>query len=114
MIQYTLRRIVFLSLTMLLTSILIFIIAQVIPGDVCRVILGREVGEAALVNCRQELGLNQPVYRRYFDSIVRRQYLRLLRVYSLLLIAMMFYVPQFFGETFRHQYRWFVAKRHCQ
>ena len=38
------------------TSFLIFLIAQIIPGDVCRVILGREAGEGALRKCRVELG----------------------------------------------------------
>lgn len=67
MARYILRRIGFLALTVLLTSILIFAITQLLPGDVCRVILGREVGEAALETCRQDLGLNNPPLRRYLD-----------------------------------------------
>jgi peptide/nickel transport system permease protein len=46
-----------LVITIIITSILIFLIAQIIPGDVCRVIIGREVGEAALQTCRINLGL---------------------------------------------------------
>lgn len=65
MLTYVLRRIGFLGLTLVITSVLVFLIAQVIPGDVCRVILGREAGEAALQNCRVELGFvaesGQPV-----------------------------------------------------
>lgn len=65
MLTYILRRIVFLLLTLIITSLLVFLISQVIPGDVCRVIIGREAGEAALQNCRRELGLisenDQPV-----------------------------------------------------
>lgn len=56
MLIYILRRLGFLVLTLIITSVLVFIIAQVIPGDVCRVILGREAGEAALQICRVELG----------------------------------------------------------
>jgi peptide/nickel transport system permease protein len=56
MLIYIFRRIGFLALTLIITSLLVFLIAQVIPGDVCRVILGREAGEAALQNCRVELG----------------------------------------------------------
>jgi peptide/nickel transport system permease protein len=56
MFVYIVRRIGFLILTLVITSLLIFLISQVIPGDVCRVILGREAGEAALQNCRVELG----------------------------------------------------------
>ena len=56
MTRYLLRRFALLLLTLLVTSLLVFIIAQVIPGDVCRVILGREAGEAALNNCHIDLG----------------------------------------------------------
>ncbi len=56
MFIYIIRRIGFLVLTLLITSLLIFLISQVIPGDVCRVILGREAGDAALQNCRVDLG----------------------------------------------------------
>ncbi len=67
MTTYILRRLAFLALTLLLTSLLIFIITQLLPGDVCRVILGREVGEAALQACRLNLGLDQPAWVRYFS-----------------------------------------------
>ncbi len=63
---YILRRLAFLALTLVLTSLIIFVITQLLPGDVCRVILGREVGEAALKNCHADLGLDQPVVTRYF------------------------------------------------
>jgi peptide/nickel transport system permease protein len=66
MMAYILRRLAFLALTMLLTSLLIFVITQLLPGDVCRVILGREVGENALEACRLDLGLDQPAAVRYF------------------------------------------------
>jgi peptide/nickel transport system permease protein len=66
MITYILRRLAFLLLTMLLTSLLIFVITQLLPGDVCRVILGREVGENALEACRIDLGLDKPAPVRYF------------------------------------------------
>lgn len=71
MTRYLLRRFALLLLTLLVTSLLVFLIAQVIPGDVCRVILGREAGEAALTNCHIDLGFvdeeGQPVSaaRRY-------------------------------------------------
>lgn len=65
MFVYLVRRLGFLLLTLLITSILIFTITQLLPGDVCRVILGREVGEAALETCRDELGLEKPAAVRY-------------------------------------------------
>jgi peptide/nickel transport system permease protein len=71
MISYFARRLVYLLITALVTSILIFSITQLLPGDVARVILGREAGEAALEDLRQELGLNQPAYMQYFDWLSR-------------------------------------------
>lgn len=67
MTTYILRRLAFLVLTLLVTSLLIFVITQLLPGDVCRVILGREVGEGALEACRVDLGLDQPAPVRYFN-----------------------------------------------
>ncbi|MGH2582356.1 MAG: ABC transporter permease [Anaerolineales bacterium] len=66
MVPYILRRLSFLVLTLLLTSILIFVITQLLPSDVCRVILGREVGAGALETCRADLGLDRPAAARYF------------------------------------------------
>ena len=67
MIAYLMRRLVFLVLSLLLTSILIFLITQLLPGDVCRVILGREVGEGALEACRIELGFHESAPIRYLN-----------------------------------------------
>lgn len=67
MLKYLLRRLGFLLLTMLITSIIIFLITQWLPGDVARILLGREVGEEALQALRQELGLNKPLPVQYFD-----------------------------------------------
>jgi peptide/nickel transport system permease protein len=64
---YILRRLAFLVLTLVLTSLIIFVITQLLPGDVCRVILGREVGESALQTCRTDLGLDHPLVVRYFN-----------------------------------------------
>lgn len=70
MIAYLLRRVAFLGLSLLLTSLLIFAITQWLPGDVCRVILGREVGLAQLEACRADLGLDQPAPLRYANWLV--------------------------------------------
>jgi len=74
MLQYISRRLGFLVLTLLLTSILIFTITQYLPGDVCRIIMGREAGQAALDKCREERGLNDPApiqYLRWLSDFVR-------------------------------------------
>lgn len=65
MLRYFLRRLGFLALTLVVTSLIVFIVTQFLPGDVCRIILGREAGEAALNACRQDLGLDQPLVMQY-------------------------------------------------
>ncbi|HVO44670.1 MAG TPA: ABC transporter permease [Aggregatilineales bacterium] len=65
MLRYTLRRFGFLLLTLVLTSIIIFVIAQVLPGDVARVLLGREAPESAVQALRVKLGLNDPLPVQY-------------------------------------------------
>jgi len=65
MVLYVVRRLGFLLLTLLVTSIIVFLVTRWLPGDVARVILGREAGEAALESLREELGLNDPLYVQY-------------------------------------------------
>jgi peptide/nickel transport system permease protein len=62
---YILRRLGFLVVTLVLTSLLIFAVTRLLPGDVARVILGREAGEAALQALREELGLDRPAPAQY-------------------------------------------------
>jgi len=64
-LKYITRRLGFLVLTVILTSLIIFSITQLLPGDVARVILGREASEAALAQLREELGLNRPLPVQY-------------------------------------------------
>ncbi|MCI0398190.1 MAG: ABC transporter permease [Chloroflexi bacterium] len=74
MARYLLRRLGFLVLTLLVTSLVIFIVTQFLPGDVARVVLGREAGEAALEAFREKYGLNDPLpiqYGRWLANFVR-------------------------------------------
>ncbi|MFL7893251.1 MAG: ABC transporter permease [Anaerolineales bacterium] len=64
---FLLRRMAFLALTVLLTSLLVFLVTQWLPGDVCRIVLSREAGPAAIENCRQELGLDQSLPVQYIN-----------------------------------------------
>lgn len=67
MSRYLLRRLGFLALTLLLTSLVIFTITQLLPGDVARVILGREASETALQALRERLGLDRPALVQYLS-----------------------------------------------
>lgn len=65
MSRFLTRRLVSLAVTLLVTSLLIFGITQLLPGDVARVILGREASEPALVALREQLGLDRPAVVQY-------------------------------------------------
>ncbi len=71
MLKYLLRRFSFLLLTLLITSMVVFAVTQLLPGDVARVILGREAGEAALEALREELGLKDPLPVQYGRWLTR-------------------------------------------
>ncbi len=65
MLRYMARRLGFLLLTLLLTSLIVFAVTQWLPGDIARIILGREASPEALAALRQRLGLDDPWYVQY-------------------------------------------------
>lgn len=50
-------------------SILIFIVAEIVPGDVAQMILGQNVSPEALEALRARLGLNEPAPMRYLQWV---------------------------------------------
>jgi peptide/nickel transport system permease protein len=60
------QRIALGVLLLFAVSILIFVGTQILPGDVAASILGQSATPESLANLRQELGLNDPAYVRYF------------------------------------------------
>jgi len=60
------QRIALGVLLLLAVSVLIFAGTQILPGDVAQSILGQSATPESLANLREELGLNQPAYMRYF------------------------------------------------
>lgn len=63
--RFLIRRMIFFVFTLFLTSVLVFILTRVLPGDVARVILGREASAQAVEAKREELGLNEPLLLQY-------------------------------------------------
>ncbi|ESY68230.1 ABC transporter permease [Mesorhizobium sp. M1050] len=53
-------------LLLLAVSVLIFAGTQILPGDVAQAILGQSATPESLANLREQLGLNEPAYIRYF------------------------------------------------
>jgi len=67
MIQFLLRRAVFFIFTLIFTSVLIFLLVRVLPGDVARVIAGgREAPQSRVDEVREEYGLDRPLFEQYF------------------------------------------------
>lgn len=67
MAAYLLRRLGFILLTLVLASLIIFIVTQFLPGDVAQVVLGQFATETAIENLREELGLNRPLHIQYLS-----------------------------------------------
>ncbi|KAA3445819.1 ABC transporter permease [Mesorhizobium sp. SARCC-RB16n] len=60
------QRIALGIMLLLAVSVLIFAGTQILPGDVAQAILGQSATPESLANLREQLGLNQPAYVRYF------------------------------------------------
>ncbi len=69
MLRYLLTRLLSLALTLLAASLVIFVVLEIVPGDVASVMLGMNATEEALAALREQLGLNDPLVLRYFTWI---------------------------------------------
>ena len=70
--QYVLKRLALFLPTIVLVTVIVFVVMRLIPGDVCLAILSD--GEASftqeeLADCRVELDLDKPMVIQYFDWI---------------------------------------------
>ena len=66
MSTFILKRLSYTVFVLFGLSILIFIIARVLPGDPARLALGPRAPDWAVQNLRQQLHLNEPIYIQYF------------------------------------------------
>ncbi len=62
-------RVALAGVTLLLVSLIVFMMLEVLPGDVASRILGRDATPETLAQLRAELGLNQPAALRYLQWI---------------------------------------------
>ncbi len=70
MSKYIIRRLGFMLLTMFMVSIAVFLISEAAPGDVARHILGQFATPEQVELMRDQMGLDEPLYVRYFDWLV--------------------------------------------
>ena len=69
MIFYLSRRIVSLLVTLALSTVVIFTVMEIVPGDPAQLILGFNATDDAVAALREEMGLNAPMYARYFKWV---------------------------------------------
>lgn len=70
MISYVARRLGLVLLTLLISSLVIFIVTQILPGDVAKAVLGRFATPEALHSMRAKLGLDRPLPLQYGSWLV--------------------------------------------
>lgn len=66
-VLFLIRKLISLALTLFLVSIIAFVVFDIIPGDSVTSILGTEYTEERAEALRDELGYNDPMYKRYID-----------------------------------------------
>lgn len=67
MTRYLVRRVLLLLLTLLVTSFIIFALTNLLPGDIARLVLGRDASPRAIENFNREFGLDKPALSQYAD-----------------------------------------------
>lgn len=68
--KYVLKRIGMAAATLLLVSIIVFIMFQIVPGDVVTAKLGTDITKERAEALRSEYGLNDPLVVQYFNWII--------------------------------------------
>ena len=74
MYQYLLRRMLLFIPTLLLATVLVFVLFSIVPGDAASYLLtgedaGGQVTNQDFENLRKELGLDRPIYIQYADWV---------------------------------------------
>ncbi len=69
MSSYIANRLVSLIVSLLVASIVIFLIIEVVPGDPAQFMLGMNAQPDTLAALRSQLGLDQPLLMRYFSWV---------------------------------------------
>ncbi len=65
MLRYALSRLLSLSLSLVVASLVIFFVIEVIPGDPASYMLGMNARPETVAALSRELGLDQPIFTRY-------------------------------------------------
>jgi peptide/nickel transport system permease protein len=66
MIGYLLQRLISLVLTLLVATVVVFIVLNIVPGDPASYMMGLNADPETLAQLRRELGFDLPAWQRYF------------------------------------------------
>jgi peptide/nickel transport system permease protein len=72
MYQYIVKRLLLMIPTLFGAALLVFFLLRLLPGDVCEVRLagtGMYVDDEMINQCRDELGLNDPLSKQFMDFV---------------------------------------------
>ncbi|MGG6313820.1 ABC transporter permease subunit [Paenibacillus macerans] len=67
--RYALQRLLGVIPLLLVVSVLVFMFIHFIPGDPARLIAGKEATLEEIEGIRAQLGLDQPMWKQYFDYL---------------------------------------------
>ncbi len=67
MTRYLVQRLLLLVATLILTSFIIFALTNLLPGDIARLVLGRDASATAVANFEAQFGLDKAPMRQYVD-----------------------------------------------
>ncbi len=66
---FLVKRVLTLLLTLLVATLVVFVVLEILPGDPAAVMLGINAQADTLNALREEMGLNRPVWVRYFSWV---------------------------------------------
>ncbi|GAB2722227.1 MULTISPECIES: ABC transporter permease [Comamonas] len=79
---FILKRTLTLLLTLLGTSIVVFLVLEILPGNAAQMLMGPDAAPEAVAELAEQLGLNQPAWERYVHWISGLVHLDLGNSYS--------------------------------
>ncbi|MDA7424000.1 ABC transporter permease [Thalassococcus lentus] len=69
MLRYALKRLTSLAVSLLIASVVIFVVVEIAPGDPASFMLGINAQPDTIAALRAELGLDVPKFQRYLDWV---------------------------------------------
>ena len=69
MLRFLVIRFALILLTLVVVSLAIFGVTEVLPGDVAEAVLGKSRPPGALETLREQMGLDQPPWKRYLNWV---------------------------------------------